>query len=86
MCIFILVFRLFYTKIRIKIHKSTTSVILSVSMCKIRIKKLTYYKSYDFPNVSLGLSPSQAWSLPYNLSLGYEILKTMDCTQAASKF
>ena len=42
MYIFILVFRLFYTKIRIKIHKSMTSVILSVSTCKIRIKKLTW--------------------------------------------
>ena len=33
---------IFYTKIGIKIHKSKTSVILSVSMRKIRIKKLTY--------------------------------------------
>ena len=47
MYIFILVFRLFYTKIRIKIHESMTSVILSVSMRKIRIKKLTYYENYN---------------------------------------
>ena len=41
MCIFILVFRLFYTKTRIEIHESSTSVILSVSTRKIHIKKLT---------------------------------------------
>ena len=39
---FILVFRLFYTKTHIRIHESTTSVILSVSTRKIRIKRLTF--------------------------------------------
>ena len=41
MRIFILGFRLFYTKTRIEIHKSTTSVILSVSTHKIRSEELT---------------------------------------------